>query len=72
MHARLQYMKNSAPVFLVIRRSFSPVDFFAKKWNTARLIGNPFFIIMKKRGNTIEGTLMRHACEGASGLGYLR
>ena len=33
-------------------RSFSTVDFLAKKWNAARLIGNPLFIIMKKRCNT--------------------
>ena len=42
------------PVFFTLERSFSLVDFFAKKWNTVRLIGNPLFIIMKKRGNTIE------------------
>ena len=41
-------------MLFIIRRSFSLVDFFAKKWNTVRLIGNPLFIIMKKRGNTIE------------------
>jgi hypothetical protein len=48
----LSLFGNDVNIYVLYGAHFSMVDFLAKKWNAAQLIGNPLFIIMKKRCNT--------------------